>query len=369
MSEYQYYEWLKIDRPLTAAEQTAVNRLSSHITVSSFNAFVEYHWSDFKHDPIQVLTNYFDAFIYYSNWGNKRLAFSFPRSLLDPAALGPYLYANIELKTTHDHLILDLAFQPEESEEFDVQVQLAQLAPLRQDILNGDYRALYLAWLKLAEENAEPDDFEPPVPPGLRQLSGPLAVWAEFIEVDPFLLQAAAKASPAYYTPDSSDLESVIPQLTRAECDAFLRRLLHNESLLAVALQQRLQDIARGGAPADVSKPDDPTRRRTWEALYDEANQLQAAQTRRQMAEAEARRLQRLHNLAPRAEAVWNEVIQLIEARKAAAYDQALAHLVELRELAAYQGQTEAFNTRVAGLRQRYSRLSALQTRLTQARF
>jgi len=35
MSEYQYYEWQTLDRPLTPEERTAVNELSSHIEVTS----------------------------------------------------------------------------------------------------------------------------------------------------------------------------------------------------------------------------------------------------------------------------------------------------------------------------------------------
>ena len=57
MSEYQYYEWQTIDRALTAAEQAAVGKLSSHIDVTSTRAWVEYHWSGFKHDPKQVLAH------------------------------------------------------------------------------------------------------------------------------------------------------------------------------------------------------------------------------------------------------------------------------------------------------------------------
>lgn len=43
MSEYQYYEWLAIDRPLTAAEVRTVNGLSSHMdTVTCTQAIVTY---------------------------------------------------------------------------------------------------------------------------------------------------------------------------------------------------------------------------------------------------------------------------------------------------------------------------------------
>ncbi len=42
MSEYQYYEWQTCDRPLTAAERQAVDRLSSHITVTATRAIVTF---------------------------------------------------------------------------------------------------------------------------------------------------------------------------------------------------------------------------------------------------------------------------------------------------------------------------------------
>jgi len=91
MSDYQFYEWQTIDRPLTAAEQAEAEALSSHIAVTSTRAWVEYHWGGFRHDPLEVLARYFDAFLYYAGWGDQRLAFRFPAGLLREAELQPYL--------------------------------------------------------------------------------------------------------------------------------------------------------------------------------------------------------------------------------------------------------------------------------------
>ena len=90
MSEYQYHEWQAVDRVLTPEEQAAVNDLSSHIEVSSSRAVVTYHWSDFRHDPKQVLLKYFDAYFYLANWGSLRLMFRFPKGLLDEADIVHY---------------------------------------------------------------------------------------------------------------------------------------------------------------------------------------------------------------------------------------------------------------------------------------
>ena len=147
MSEYQYYEWQTLDRPLTPEEQAAVNKLSSHIDVTSSQAVVTYSWGDFKHDPIQVLARYFDAFLYLANWGSKRLAFRFPKNLLDARPIEPYLWEYcIELRPVGDYLILDISLDEEEGGGWiEGEGWLSSLSRLRDDILEGDYRALYLA--------------------------------------------------------------------------------------------------------------------------------------------------------------------------------------------------------------------------------
>lgn len=78
MSEYQRYEFMTSDRPLTRAQLDAVNALSSHIEASSSHALIEYHWGNFKHDPIDVLHKFFDGFLSWANWGAPELAFRFP---------------------------------------------------------------------------------------------------------------------------------------------------------------------------------------------------------------------------------------------------------------------------------------------------
>ena len=142
MSEYQYYEWQAIDRPLTAAERAAVDKLSSHIEVSATHATVEYNYGDFKHDPEQVLARYFDAFLYFANWGNPRLAFRLPKNLVDAERLQPYLWTECaELKTVGDHCILSFSTPEQDEPDWETnEGELGTLAPLRRDILQGDLR-------------------------------------------------------------------------------------------------------------------------------------------------------------------------------------------------------------------------------------
>ena len=361
MSEYQYYEWQTLDRPLTPEERAAVNELSSHIEVTSSQAVVTYSWSDFKHDPIQVLARYFDAFLYLANWGSKRLAFRFPKGLLDPQQIEPYLWEYcIELEPVGDHLILDVSLDEEEGVDWiEGEGWLSSLGRLRDDLLQGDYRVLYLAWLRAAElQGADDDELEPPVPPGLSELSPPLTSFVEFFDLDEYLLQSAAEASPQRQPAPATPPEEAIARLSPAERDAFLVRLARGEAHLSLALNRRLQELAGLPRPAAVAP------RRTWGELRATADQLRREAERSAAEAAEARRIQGLQAFAPREAETWRDVVALIEEKKPTSYDKAVALLVKLRDLADYQDRMAEFQTRVAGLQERYANRPALRDRL-----
>jgi hypothetical protein len=278
MSEYQYYEWQSLDRPLTPEEQAEVNELSSHIHVTASQAIVTYSWSDFKHDPIQVLARYFDAFLYLANWGSKRLAFRFPKGLLEPRHVKPYLWEyRIELEPIGDSLILDISLDEEEGIGWvEGEGWLSSLSRLRDDLLGGDCRALYLAWLRAAElEDAAEGEPEPPVPPGLQELSPPLVSFVELFELDEYLVQAAAEASPQLRSAPAVPPEEAIARLSPAERDDFLLRLARGEPHLSLKLNRRLQELT------DASPPAAGVPRRTWGELQARAHRLRREAERR----------------------------------------------------------------------------------------
>ena len=68
MSEYQYYEFLAIDRPLTADEMAELRALSTRATITPVSFTNEYNWGDFKGDPDKLMQRYFDAHVYVANW-------------------------------------------------------------------------------------------------------------------------------------------------------------------------------------------------------------------------------------------------------------------------------------------------------------
>jgi hypothetical protein len=365
MSEYQYYEWQTLDRPLTPEERAAVNELSSHIEVTSSQAVVTYSWGNFKHDPRQVLARYFDAFVYLANWGSKQLAFRFPKSLLDPQQIEPYLWEYcIELEPVGDCLILDISLHEEGGGEWiEGGGWLSSLSRLRDDLLEGDYRALYLAWLRAAELQGTDDaELEPPVPPGLSELSPPLTSFVELFDLDEYLIQAAAEASPQRQQAPAIPPEEAIARLSAAERDAFLVRLARGEAHLSLALNRRLQELT------DVSRLAAAAPRRTWGELWASADRLRREAQRIVAEAAEAKRIVELQAFALHEAEAWREVLALIEEKKAASYDKAVALLVRLRDLANYQDRVADFQTRVARLQERYANRPALRDRLQRAR-
>ena len=68
MSEYQYYEFQILDRPLTDEEQEVISNISSRVQLSRHQAIFTYSYGDFRGDPEQVLVQYFVAMFDMANW-------------------------------------------------------------------------------------------------------------------------------------------------------------------------------------------------------------------------------------------------------------------------------------------------------------
>jgi hypothetical protein len=57
VSEYQYYEFLAIDRPLDARQQQELRALSTRARITATRLVNTYHWGDFKGDPRLLMSS------------------------------------------------------------------------------------------------------------------------------------------------------------------------------------------------------------------------------------------------------------------------------------------------------------------------
>ncbi len=368
MSEYQYYEFQAIDRPLTPEEQAIVARLSSRVEPHPRQAVFVYNYGNFRGDPAEILTQYYDALLYIANWGSRRLMFRFPSSVLDLKGVQAYcrppiVEDYISCSTVGEYAVLNIEFRDEERGGWVAgEGWLPSMIGLRDDILRGDYRALYLAWLKMPEvEDLLDSVVEPPVPPGLNDLSPALRSFMEFFAIDELLVQVAAEASSDRRATSDDWLRETIVQLPAEERDAFLLRLVRGEPHLPVELNQRLRQLAPMPGPEPYSPP------RTVEQLLTEVQEKRRRERIRLAQEAKAERVQELETLAQRQAQVWQEVDALIQKSQSQAYQQAVQLLVKLQEVAVYQGQEAAFQERLNHVHDRYRSRHSLLDRLRKA--
>lgn len=249
MSEYQYYEFQAIDRPLTEREMRELRSSSTRATITPRRFVNHYDFGDLKADPMEWVEKYFDAFLYLANWGNRTLALRLPSGLVSADVVAAYCPGGAaNLTNTGTVTILEFCSDSEADDcddwgEFDDDaVWLASLVPLRADIASGDYRALYLGWLLCVQQgDLNADVPEPPVPPGLKQPTEALQALVHFLRIDPDLLGVAALASrDESVKPTWRALAQCIGGLPETEkTDLLVRLAMGEEPHLRAALPQR----------------------------------------------------------------------------------------------------------------------------------
>jgi hypothetical protein len=385
VSEYQYYEFLALDRPLTTAEQAEIRALSTRARITATSFTNEYHWGDFRGSPDELMRRYYDAHLYFANWGTHRVMFRLPCTLLDPEVAEQYCVdPQVSVSATRDHVILDMTSEDESGYwEEDLDGSLSAIVGARSELAAGDLRPLYLAWLsgygtwerdEDAFDDEDEDIVEPPVPAGLGSLTASQRALADFLRVDADLLDVAAEASPALpkVRHDPEALAAHISGIPAGEKDRLL-------GLVAADQATRARMELLRGFRGQRSDEGDSGPRRTVAELLDAAwehrqqreqvaaAQKAAEQARREQQRAEAHR-KHLDELARDPEAAWAEAERLINTKAPAQYDAAVALLKDLHELARRpEEQSQEFGRRYAALREAHCRKPSLITRLDRA--
>jgi hypothetical protein len=366
MSEYQHYEFQALDRPLTKDELSYVRSLSNRVELTSSKVVFVCSFGEFKIDPQQLVERCFDAMLYQASFGIQQVIFRFPRSLLNPALLAPYCVPGfLTISTTLEHIFLNLKIVEEEGLGWIREEDwLTKLVPLRDDLLRGDLRMLYLAWLIAVQVDSQDDDrlIEPPVPPNLGNLSSALVSFVDLFGLDEDLISAAAENSPIEEE-ESEPIETWVAALPETERNDFLVRMARGETHIASQLVQRLRQLNR--QPRSMTQPEQP-KRSLADLMAIALTQERNRKTREQQIARQARMAQ-LEALAPKEAIMWQEVFRLIELKQSKAYDQAIEYLIDLRDLAEQQETLPQFIARIKKMRGDYSSRSELMSRLQQA--
>jgi predicted GIY-YIG superfamily endonuclease len=376
MSEYQYYEFQAVDRPLTAKEMSELRSYSSRARITPMSFVVDYAWGSFKGDEDAWMEEYFDAFLYLANWGTHVLKLRLPSRLLDMETARAYCSGDSTfVRERAGKVILSFVSEDEEGGEWvEGEGYLSSLISVRAELARGDRRALYLGWLLQAQSGElDDDDIEPPVPPGLGQLSASLESLAEFLRIDSDLLQVAAEASsPAGDSSiDRDEVRAWVGKLATKEKDEIITELVVNTDYARIAelLQRFLKERAGSGGPATTGRTVVQLLRAA-EAYTTERKRIEAEKRAKEKArrerEAAIAREKHLDSLVGRESKLWSEVDKLVATQQSKNYDQAVRLLVDLRDLAA-RGEVGDFGLRIEALRQAHAKKPSLMERLKKA--
>jgi hypothetical protein len=303
MSEYQHYAFAAVDRPLTSDEMAELRALAKRATLTPTSFMAEYHSGDFDGRPDELMIRLFDAHTYVSSWGTTDFQLRLPKTALVRDVVKPFLVEErVEVRQKGEILLLTLHLEAGEARANteNAAAWLPGLLPLRQDILAGDLRTLYLGWLAAAQDGLLPDDAqEPPVPAGLDRPTPALELLAQFLRLDAGLIAAAAAPSKGLRT--------------------------------AKALVTAGKELAQSG------------QKRAEEQAQNARNQV-------------------LDALKAREDQAWKEVEETIGMpgagpAKTAAFKAKAKLLHDLRELYARDGKPEAYEARLAALRERFAKV------------
>jgi hypothetical protein len=268
---------------------------------------------------------------------------------------------------------------------------------LREELMDGDVRALYIVWLAseclmgIGEGGNRDDAYEdvvevdydvdvPAIPLGLGTLTSAQQALAELLQAPQELLVAAARHSSAAIASidDAEDMAGLIHLLPLDRRTDYLMRLAHNEPGLSRKLMKELQALSQesqlGQRSQDHSQ--DAARRTSsagtrvpFAALLTESRAIGAQWEHEQRERERLMREYHLQQIHEQQDEYWHRAELAVTRGSGAGYDEAAAILAELRDVSAHFKEMPAFEARFRAWVTPHVRRPAFVKRLQERRF
>ena len=317
MSEYQYYEFVTTGGQLTREQMDQLRNISTRADISSTRFCNTYNYSDLKAQPERMLAEYFDLFVYVSNFAYQRFMVKLPKSAVDARALKHYFPGDCcSFKADGKHWLLEFCYSDENGCDdgwVEGEGWMSRLLSIRAELMMGDYRSLYIAWLAELEYMERCGELpaglvEPPLPPGLDDLSASQSALCEFLRLSPHLVKAGAEASNAAAMPDrAARVSEWVACLDLEQSRKHLQALLLDESG-----EKRAEIIGRLMTTDNQQVADG---QRTTTELKERAAQIKADALAQEEREELVRLQRHVQDVAAREPAWWSRVEELLEKR------------------------------------------------------
>ena len=378
MSEYQYYEFLAIDRPLTKDEMANLRVLSTRAAITPVSFTNEYNWGDFKGDSNKLMQLYFDAHVYVANWMTAIFMVRLPIEVLNRETVKAMSVSYVlDFEAVKKHWII--TWRLDESENYDRfsmedgKGWMIRLAPVRDELLRGDLRSLYIGWLAaVTRDMIEDDEWEAMAVSGLGNLTAAQLALSEFLEVDPDLLAGAGLGSPVDNTEKVSekDIDRWVNALPLNEVKAVIKQLLEGKGHQAERIIRNR--FAASRRVLQTNKNNSP--RRTVGKLRDnagKARQIRMEKQRQDRKHLETRlRKERdayLKNLSKDFPRAWKSAAETVKRGSGRAYDETCHMLVDICEAHGLFANKKQFQVELKKFMAGHMRRKALIKRLVVA--
>ena len=378
MSEYQYYEFLAIDRPLSAREMDHLRAISTRARITPVSFVNEYNWGDFNGNSIEFMRHFFDAHVYLANWGEALFMIRIPLEAIDEQAIRAFCtssHVTTEKLPYHWLLTWSLLGDTEDNDPCDIAEEtgwMARLAPIREELLRGDLRSLYIGWLKaVSTGEIGDDDPEPLALKGLGELTLSQQALAELLAVDQDLLAGAGIGNLPLHPAEvnATAVDAWLNQLPQPEMNKYLRLMLSGKGIEAERELKRHYAAWQTERMPEAQGTCRPVA--TLRQLADESKEcrLRKEALIRNRAEAERKKLREnmLANLAKDFPRAWKNAYAEADKGYASAYDSACRQLVDLRDAYNQQAMSASFQTELQLFIDKHRHRKALMTRLVKA--
>jgi hypothetical protein len=349
VSEYQYVVLQAVDRPLNDRQLKYAQRQSTRADVSRWSLSVEYHYSSFRGDVDELLRRGYDVFLQHTNYGVREIKLRLPqgmpfaKSVWSPYVDGEHLDWKKDARGRGGILSLHPFHESSELEEvWDTQTYLDAAIQVRNRLMGGDLRALYLLWLCAADDdyNDPAEMIEPPVPHGISDMATHSSELISFFGLDPLLLIAAGQDVEAAPTDESKDQVLVrwVQGLNDQRAKDLLLQMLGGDSVSVKA--NVLAEVRDSQTAANWPTTD---RQRSLGELLQQTELLRSnenvkqirnakAKAGREAARADRERQERMKEMVQDPKKWLREAEQLVDARGTHNYKTAAEILYDLRE-------------------------------------
>jgi len=339
-----------------------------------------------------MLRRGYDVFLHYANFGIRTIKIRLPhgppftKKLWAKFIDGEFLKWKQDPKGKAGTLVLEPYHEPFDSYwEFDD--CLCDVIALREKLLAGDLRALYILWLCVAgDENHIPSEtVEPPVPCGLQELGLNLNGLFNFYDIDPLLIIAASNHTkhkgkqlnkistpPAIRSPKQR-LKPWLKTLNSKLAKDYLEKLLLGDT--ATVKAEILSQVAQH--QSILGQPDWPTTEanRTFEELLKLTNDLrdtydakekkkQAAKAKRDAVKAQQQREKRMIEMVKDPNKWLAETERLADERGTENYKLAAEILADLKDAIGGAKGAQIAHKHAAHLARKHPTLNHLKSSL-----